>query len=301
MKKLIAHTYFLAIIACLLWSTAFAGIKIGLQYTTPLQFAGIRFFLAGILIIPLTKNSKVFLSAIQTNFWQIVRVSLFQTIILYGLFYWGVSLVPGAIAAILIGSQPLFAALVSSVMQKNDKISFQKLLAISFGIGGIVLIAYHKGWGSKNGLQQILGMGILVLANISSGIGNVFVAKQKGKISSTVLSAWQMSIGGLVLFLFSLLFEPFSGFDMPTAYFLSLGWLSFLSAAAFTIWFMLLQRPNVLVSDLNIWKFIIPIFGAILSWIVIPGEEPEFIPIMGMIIIGVSLVLYSFVNRRAGK
>lgn len=37
-------TTFLAILACLLWSTAFVGIKIGLEYTTPMQFAGTRFF-----------------------------------------------------------------------------------------------------------------------------------------------------------------------------------------------------------------------------------------------------------------
>lgn len=301
MRKIFSHTYTLAIIACLLWSTAFAGIKIGLEYTTPLQFAGLRFFIAGLLIIPLTKNFKTFINAIKTNPWLILRVSLFQTIILYSLFYTGLSMVPGAIAAILIGSQPLFAALVSSAMQKNDKLSFMKLFTISLGIGGIVLIAYNKGWDDKQGSQQLIGMGILVLANISSGIGNVFVAKQKGQLPSTVLSAWQMSIGGLVLFLISLYSQPFTGFNQPLPYFLSLGWLSFLSAAAFTIWFMLLQRPNVLVSDLNIWKFIIPIFGALLSWILLPDEQPELIPIVGMIIIGISLILYSLANKRAAK
>ena len=298
MKKIFLHTSSLAVISCLLWSTAFAGIKIGLEFSTPLQFAGIRFFIAGILIIPLTKSLKRFWQSFVNHYKLILRVSLFQTVILYSLFYWGINMVPGAIAAILIGSQPLFAALVSSAMQKSDKLSLNKLLTISLGIGGIILIAYHKGWGSTNGLQQVLGMGILILANISSGIGNVFVAKQKGKVSSTILSAWQMSLGGLVLFLVSLFIEPFSGFNHPTAYFLSLGWLSFISATAFTIWFLLLQRPHVLVSDLNIWKFIIPIFGAILSWLIIPNENPELIPIIGMLIIGISLVLFSFFNKK---
>ncbi len=301
MKHILSSTYLLAIIACLFWSTAFAGIKVGLQYTTPLQFAGIRFFIAGLLIIPLTKNIPQFLGALKEHPWQIVKVSLFQTFILYALFYIGLSKVPGAIAAILIGSQPLFAALVASVMQKNDRLTSKKFLTISLGIAGIILIAYHKGWGGKtDGMQQLAGMGILILANISSGIGNVFVSKQKGKIPATILSSWQMIIGGLGLFLLSLISEPFHGFHFPATYYISLGWLSFISAASFTIWFFLLQRPNVLVSDLNIWKFIIPIFGAILSWLIIPDEKPELIPIIGMLIIGISLVLYSLANRKAG-
>ncbi|TLX75359.1 DMT family transporter [Labilibacter sediminis] len=298
MKKLISHTYFLAILACLLWSTAFAGIKIGLQYTTPLQFAGIRFFLAGLLILPLTKNLKRFFKAFAQNPWLIVKVSVFQTVILYSLFYWGISIVPGAITAIIIGSQPLFAALVANFMQKNDKLSLKKFGTISLGITGIILIAYHKGWNTENGVETVMGMGILILANISSGIGNVFVSKQKGKIPATILSSWQMILGGLTIFLISLSLEPFNGFNHPAPYFISLAWLSFMSATAFTIWFLLLQRHSVLVSDLNIWKFIIPIFGAFLSWVLLPDEQPELIPVIGMVIIGVSLVLYSIINRK---
>lgn len=37
---------FLAVFACFLWSTAFVGIKVGLQYTTPFFFAGVRFMLS---------------------------------------------------------------------------------------------------------------------------------------------------------------------------------------------------------------------------------------------------------------
>jgi len=298
MRKLFTHTYTLAVISCLLWSTAFAGIKIGLEYTTPIQFAGIRFFIAGLLIIPLSSSIKDFYQAIVKHPWQILKVSLFQTIILYALFYWGISKVPGAITAIIIGSQPLFAALVAHFMQKHDKIGIKKLLTISLGIFGIVLIAFHKGWETQNGINQLVGIIILIFANIASAIGNVFVSNQKGKIAASILSSWQMTIGGIVLFIFSLFIEPFNGFSHPLPYFLSLGWLSFLSATAFTVWFYLLQRPNVLVSDLNIWKFIIPIFGAILSWIIIPGESPEIIPIIGMIIIGTSLILNNFLNRQ---
>jgi O-antigen/teichoic acid export membrane protein len=43
---------------------------------------------------------------------------------------------------------------------------------------------------------------------------------------------------------------------------------------------------------LNLWKFITPVAGAILSWLLIPDEHPEWLTISGMIIITVSLILY---------
>ena len=46
------------------------------------------------------------------------------------------------------------------------------------------------------------------------------------------------------------------------------------------------------VSELNLWKFIIPVVGAILSWLLVPGEKPELLTITGMIIITGSLILF---------
>jgi drug/metabolite transporter (DMT)-like permease len=283
----------LAIIACLLWSTAFVGIKIGLQYTTPLQFAGLRFFLSGLFLLPLVPSVSKLVRAVKQNFWLIVKVSAFQTSILYALFYWGVAMIDGALAAIIIGSQPLFAALTAHVMMKNDKMSLHKLLIISSGIGGIVLITLPKGISGPNKWSELLGISLLVLANIASGIGNVFVSKHRTSLPPIILNATQMLMGGVLLFIVSLITEPFSGFVFPTEYYLALSWLSFLSATAFTIWFFLLQQPNVKVSDLNVFKFIIPVFGATLSWLILPDESPDFITVAGMLIIGTSVVFYS--------
>jgi drug/metabolite transporter (DMT)-like permease len=69
-------------------------------------------------------------------------------------------------------------------------------------------------------------------------------------------------------------------------------WLSFMAASAFSIWYKLLQRPGVKVSELNLWKFINPVAGAALSWLFIPGENPELLTIMGIVIITISLIIY---------
>jgi drug/metabolite transporter (DMT)-like permease len=75
------------------------------------------------------------------------------------------------------------------------------------------------------------------------------------------------------------------------AYYASLGWLSFMSAVTFSIWFTLLKRPGVRVSGLNIWKFLIPVFGALLSWLILPDESPVMVQIVGMVFIVLSLIV----------
>jgi drug/metabolite transporter (DMT)-like permease len=178
----------------------------------------------------------------------------------------------------------------------------RKFRTIAIGIVGIVLVALEKGLSfSGNTLfGQLAGIGMLVLANIASGYGNVLVSKQSDlNISPVGLSSVQLIIGGAALFGVSLLVEqPFRGFAFEWPYYASLLWLSFLSAAAFSLWFTLLNRPGVKVSDLNIWKFIIPVFGAFFSWLIIPDEVPSVLQLSGMLFIGLSLVLYNLQNRK---
>ena len=76
-KKIIALK---AIFACLLWSTAFAGVKIGLSYTTPFFLAGIRFLIAGLILVPFSRSGKKYFIKLWENKKLVLIVSLFQTI-----------------------------------------------------------------------------------------------------------------------------------------------------------------------------------------------------------------------------
>jgi hypothetical protein len=111
-----------------------------------------------------------------------------------------------------------------------------------------------------------------------------------------VLSSASLWIGGLWLVLLSIPVEGFEFQIYPAEFYVSLAWLSFLSAASFAIWFALLKRPGVKISYLNSWKFIIPVFGAALSWLLLPDEYPDVFSVIGMLVVGSSLLI---MNREA--
>ena len=142
----------------------------------------------------------------------------------------------------------------------------------------------------KNELE-LLGIGLLFANNILSGYSNVMVSKYQTGRSPLVLSSTSLFIGGVMLFVLAIPVEGINWGPFPPVYYYSLFWLAFLSATAFAIWYTLLQRPGVKVSILNTWKFLIPVSGAALSWILIKGEQPDWISIAGMAVITVSLLL----------
>ena len=293
------NTIFWAIIACLLWSTAYAGIKLGLQYDTPLHFAGIRFIISGLMILPFTVKPSAYIKMIRDNWKVVAMVMGLQTLINYSLFYIGMDLVPGALGAVIVGSQPLVTAVVAAMMHEEEKLTKHKIVTIIFGISGVILISAGRQAFRIGTAAEFLGVILILCANIATATSNVVVSLKSKGMNPLVLSSASLGFGGLILYLFSFPIEGTVLGHQPAVYWLDLVWLSFMSAFAFSLWYKLLQRPGVKVSELNLWKFIIPVVGAILSWLLVPGENPEWLTITGMIIITGSLILFYFSTREA--
>ncbi|HPY67721.1 MAG TPA: DMT family transporter [Bacteroidales bacterium] len=286
------NTVIWAIIACLLWSTAYSTIKIGLQYDSPLHFAGLRFLISGLLILPFTVRFSVYFALLKEHWKLVFWVTLLQTIMNYILFYLGLDLVPGALGAVIVGSQPLVTAIVASIMDKSEKLTRRKIVTIICGISGVILISAGRQAFKLGSAIELLGVFMIFAANIAVATSNVLISLRSKGINPLVLSSSTLLIGGFIIYLLSLAFEDIPECTKPAEYWIVLVWLGFMAAAAFSIWFRLLQRPHVKVSDLNLWKFIIPVVGAILSWLLVPGENPEWLTVIGMIIISISLIMF---------
>lgn len=293
------NTIFWAVVACFLWSTAYAAIKIGLQYDTPLHFAGTRFMISSLMILPFTVKPSAYVKMIRKHWKVVLSVTVLQTLINYSLFYIGMDLVPGALGAVIVGSQPLVTAVVAAMMHREERLTSHKIITIIFGISGVILISAGRQVLRIGSAIEFLGVIMILGANVATATSNVIVSVKSRGMNPMVLSSFALGTGGLILYLASFVVEERMTINRPMLYWLDLLWLSFMSAAAFSLWFRLLQRPGVKVSELNLWKFIIPVVGAILSWLIVPGENPEWLTILGMIIITGSLILYYFSTREA--
>ncbi|HNZ68602.1 MAG: DMT family transporter [Prolixibacteraceae bacterium] len=295
MKNFIRSTTFLAIVASLLWSTAFAGIKIGLQYHTPLQFAACRFTLAGIMVMVIYRQWGFYWREVRREWRFILTIGFIQVIVQYGLFYTGMNLVPAALGAMIVGSSPLFVALVSHFTHPDDRLTPVKTVSILVGVAGIAIITLGRQQVEMKNPLEWAGILLLILNNMASGYSNVLVSKNPRPVSPIILTSASLFFGGMLLYLVSLPLEGFHGGPFPATYWVALFWLAFLSASAFSIWYTLLKRPGVRVSELNVWKFLIPVSGAALSWMLIKGEKPDLISIAGMLFIVAALLL---INRK---
>jgi len=282
----------LAMFSCLLWSTAFVGVKIGFKYMpAPFTFAGLRFTLAGLMLIPFSWNRRS-LSEIIEHKRLISYVVILNTALGYGLYYLGMNYIEGATAAIVVGTGPLITAVMSHFLLKDDKMTKIKLMSILMGITGIAVLMLNTRPTSAVGRLQVFGMLLLISNSTLSSYANIKVAKEKGSINPKFLTSNQMLWGGILLLIAGRIFEGKQNFALPLEFYVSLIWLALVSAVAFSIWFLLIQSRKINVSELNMFKFSIPVLGAVISWTILPEENPEFLSLVGMAFVITGLIVY---------
>jgi drug/metabolite transporter (DMT)-like permease len=247
--------------------------------------------LSGILILPFCRNLRTNFNLLIKNFKGVFTISLFQTALLYIFFYQGIDKTPAAVGAIVVGAGPLFIALLAHFTTGRDPLTKRKVVAMLIGFSGIILLALAKDKNIENQAAVLLGILLLVIGNLAGGYGNILVSKDRFGIAPVFLNAVQIFMGGVMILIVSFFFEEVSFLAKPTPYYFALGWLGFLSAAAFSLWFVVLSRPEIKVSEINVWKFIIPLLGAVLSWLLIANEGPQWNTLAGMLLIALAIVI----------
>ena len=284
--------HLLAVLACLLWSTAFVAVKRALTWQTPLNLAGMRFLLAGLLQLPLCGRLSAPFRLLREQPLTVLAVSFFHTVYLYGTFFLALQWVEGAHAAIIIGAGPLVTAVTAHLLMPGDRLDRQTALAIAFGLAGVTLVALSTHPWTPVGRRELGGILLLLSGSFVSALGNILVARRSKVLPPVALNSAQMLIGGPILLAIAFLAEGPPRLAVPPVFYGWLLWLSVISAAGFAIWFHLLGRMRV--SRLNLWKFLIPLNGALLSWLLLPGESPSPAALAGMALILAAL----FIGRK---
>lgn len=254
--------------------------------------------ISGLILLPVIHDWSRFVKEVKENLWYVFLIAFLQVMLQYSLFYLGISLLPASISAMIVGSSPIFIALVAHFFIKNDRINWSKTISFILGIIGVAVVSIGRKSLPSGAEIALGGVGLLILNNLVSGISNVVIARKQHSISPMVLTSSSLFIGGLSLLLVSFPIEGIPQKSFPPEYFAALAWLSFLSAAAITIWNTLLRRPDVKVSELNMWKFLIPVSGAILSWMILPDESPDRVSVAGMVFIGIALFVLNLSYRK---
>lgn len=260
---------FAALLCTALWGSATPFIKTGYLCLeveglwSIILFAGIRFTLAGILTVLLYSIiERKFLFPKKENLKYVGVISVFQTILQYIFFYVGLANTSGVKGTILSGSSAFFSILVASLVFRQEKFTFKKIIACIIGFAGVVVV-------NLNGLKldfNFFGDAFVIFSAISLAFSSVLMKIYSKHENPVVLSGYQFIIGGAVMVVIGLALGGTINLESAKGLAILI-YLAFLSAVAYALWGILLKHNPV--SKVTIFSFMTPVFGVILSKIML--------------------------------
>lgn len=260
----------LAMVCCLLWGSAFPCVKIGYRLFdiastdtfTQIAFGGIRFLLAGILAWLL--GSVMECKCLAPAKWElprIIKLCSLQTVLQYVFFYLGLARTTGVKASIIEASNVFVAILIASLVFHQEKLTIRKLAGCIIGFAGVVLINLPEG-GGLDFHMRLTGEGFIFLSTVAYAFSSVLTKRYSKDSNPVMLSAFQFMLGGAIMTCIG--FAGGSHFTRITGEGIAmLLYLAFISAAAFSLWGILLKYNNI--SKVTVYGFMNPMFGVILS------------------------------------
>ena len=263
----------LCFVCTFLWGAGYSVLKISYTHwniasddvVSKLLFAGVRFLISGaILLLLASVRKKRFVHPDQSCVKRIALFGLLQTTLQYGLLYIGLANTSAAKGSILNQCSVFLVVILAPLFYKNEKITSRKLLGCIIGFAGIITMNLH-------GLTFSLDFGdaIVIASSCCAALGYL-VTKSFPPASDAIMNtAYQQLLGGTIL----LAIGAIGGGRLTVVTLPGLSTLAFLvviSAAAYGIWFYLLQHNEV--SRISVYKFLTPFFGVIISGILL-GEE----------------------------
>lgn len=297
MNKVFREKYllvFLGLFCSFLWGSAFPAVKtvysefrvLEGSFSMPLLLAGIRFFLAAVMILSFYYISEKTLKLPQKkHLLTILLIGIFQTFSQYVFYFLGMANITGGKASILVSSEVFFTFIFAHFIFFDDKINKSKLIGLILGFIGVIIININK---ELNWEFKLVGEGFLMLSALSSAISFVLIKKISKNINIIYLTGWQMLFGSFMLFFIGIISYKDNIYTITLKGSIILVYAALLSATAFTIWNNLLKHYNL--TKIGIYKFSTPIFGVLLSIIFLPEDRFSVNIIISMIFVALGII-----------
>lgn len=298
--------FFLAMVCCFLWGSATPAIKVGYQIfgidntdtLSIILFAGIRFFLAGILIILFQSiMAGHFIKPEKGAFPSILKLSLAQTMLQYFCFYVGLAHTSGVTGTILSGTSGFFSILLASLLFRYEKLTAPKIIGCVMGLMGVVVMNLTLKGGTSFHFA-LNGEFLVLMSAVSLAVSGILVKKYSARFNVVMLSGYQFILGGLVMIIVGFALGGRITLVPKFSAYILLLYMAMISAVAYTLWGILMKYNPV--SRVSIFNFMTPLFGVLLSAIFL-GEVEQALQLNKLLALILVCGGIYIVNRKYSK
>lgn len=285
------------LVLCVVWSSTWLAIKVGLRDLPPISFVWIRFVIAIIVLVAVSLGRTHLLPPRAGDYWTLAFTGVLMFAVNYALLFWGELHVSSGLAAVLQTTIPIFGMLFAHWLLPDEPLRLQKVTGALVALGGVALICARLL--SFNGALAFWGGVGISLGAAGAAFSNVILKRRAIQLAPAMLAAWQMILGTAPLIPVGLFVDgnPLRFHWTPMSIFCLLYLAIIGSALTFLLLYWLL--PRMTVTNLQAISLITPPGAVMFGWL-LGGEKFPLWSIFGacFVLLGVWLIFRPTKDRQ---
>lgn len=266
-KPVTALGLFNLFVVYIIWGSTYLAIRIAVREGSgfpPFMLGATRTLASGGILLVwalFLKDRKL----PRSHEWMVI---IFSGLLLWiggnGLVTWAEQRADSGYAALLLGTLPLWVALVESIIDRRRP-SFGLIVSLFAGFSGLAILCLPTiQQGSR---ADVLSMGALLVAPFFWGCGSILLARRPVETGPQALAGYQQLVGCIAFFILSFLFKEPSLEPVKEAL---IAWVYLVIAGgvcAFTAYMYALKLlPTTLVAT---YAYVNPVIAVFLGWLIL--------------------------------
>ena len=259
-----------------IWGLPYLLIKVGVESLSPFVVVFARVFIGAAILLPIAFFTGQ-LSKLKGHWRWVFIFAIVEMTFTFLALTWAEQRISSSLAALLISTVPLTAAIIARAMGLDSRLSGMRLVGLGVGFAGVAALV---GLDVSGG--DFLSVAAISITVLGYALGPIIVDRKLSSAPSVAVIAASLTINALI-------YAPFAWLTWPTEPVPAIAWWSIVAlgavctAGAFIIFFALIAEVGP--ARTTVITYVNPGVAVILG-VLILGE-----PLTPGIVIGFPLVL----------
>jgi O-acetylserine/cysteine efflux transporter len=279
------------VLLVLFWSSTFSVVKVGLDYSPPVLFAGIRSIVGGLamVVVALLWGGR---PDLRRDWGAYAMLSMLNVVLFMGLQTFAIMLLPSGTAAVLIYLQPILTGVLAWLVL-GESLSAAKLAGLMLGFSGIVAVSV----GGFSGIVSPVGVVFAVVSAFAWALGTVYFKKVQDQVSMLWAVALSFFFGGIVLTALGLVIESPAEISVSRGFIASLLYSGLVGTGlAWSLWLGLVRAGEA--SRVAAYVFFVPLVSVAIGAL---DERLSASLFIGALLVVSGIYLVNRTPRRKGS
>ncbi len=275
-------------------------MRYGVEVLPTFVLASSRFLIAGPLLLGLSAAFRLKLRPSRSELGRLAVIGILMLGCGNTSVIWAEQYIPTGLAALLVASIPLYAALIEMVLPDGEGLAAQGWIGIGIGFAGLVFLLWP---GLRSGLhgetKQIVAAGVTLTGALCWTSASVISRRSTISVSGIAAAGWEILFGGLFSLALMLVTHGYRGAQWGAqAWSAVLYLVLFGSTLTYTSYIYLLD--HVAVSKVATYAYVNPVIAVVLGAIFL-REHFVAVEYVGMAAILAAVFLVTSSKMKSGE